>query len=266
MSLQRHREVARLWDWLPAFRAAAEYESLQRASLALAVSPSALSRTIKLLEEAYGRALFSRSPAGLTLTEEGQRLLVATREAMRRVHEALPSPSTTELRAAGSDSVMLRLMLDAAVSAFPGWTLRLQSVPAELVAEAVLCGDHDVALVARDLAAPGLSVTELTALPIVRALPPGATGERVALLTDDEGEAAVRCESVEQLLEVSTRLGLEAQLPRVLVPPAWTVRRQVRRQPLWLARRADLDAAPAWWPPLLHELGERLAAPVSPAA
>ena len=44
--------VERIWNWLPAFRAVAETEHLPTASDLLHVTPSALSRTIRLLEQA----------------------------------------------------------------------------------------------------------------------------------------------------------------------------------------------------------------------
>ena len=43
--------VSRIWNWLPVFRAVAETEHLPTASELLYVTPSALSRTIRLLEK-----------------------------------------------------------------------------------------------------------------------------------------------------------------------------------------------------------------------
>ncbi len=100
--MERFRRVAQLWNWLPAFRGVAEHESIHKASAVLATSPSALSRTVKLLEDAAGFELFTRRGAGMALTEDGARLLSATRDAMRLVDDALavsPSsgPSSTRL-------------------------------------------------------------------------------------------------------------------------------------------------------------------------
>ena len=72
---ERQRRVMAVWNWLPAVRVVAEYESIQRAARELAVSPSALSRTIKLAEDAVGAALFVRAASGITLTEAGATLL-----------------------------------------------------------------------------------------------------------------------------------------------------------------------------------------------
>ncbi len=89
MTMERFRRVAQLWNWLPAFRGVAEHESIHKASAALATSASALSRTVKLLEDSAGFALFTRRGAGMTLTENGARILSATRNAMRLMDDAL---------------------------------------------------------------------------------------------------------------------------------------------------------------------------------
>ncbi len=86
--MERARELAASWPWLPAFRAVAETEHLPSASAALHVTPSALSRTIRLLEEELGRPLFDRVGRRLVLNAAGQELLASVRRAMREVHEA----------------------------------------------------------------------------------------------------------------------------------------------------------------------------------
>ena len=83
------RRVAQVWNWLPAFRAVAETEHLPTAAAGLHVTPPALSRTLKVLQEDMGLALFDRQGRGLKLNASGARLLVAVRRAMRSVHEAL---------------------------------------------------------------------------------------------------------------------------------------------------------------------------------
>ncbi len=78
-----------LWNWLPAFRAVAESEHLPTAAAALFVTPSAVSRTIRLLEQELGRPLFQREGRRLRLNPAGERLLARVREAMRRVERGL---------------------------------------------------------------------------------------------------------------------------------------------------------------------------------
>ncbi len=95
--MERLRRVARLWSWLPAFRAVAESQHLPTASAQLFVSASALSRTIRLLENDLGRRLFLRNGRRIELNEAGQGFLVAVRNAMRMVHEGLLAIEGTEL-------------------------------------------------------------------------------------------------------------------------------------------------------------------------
>jgi DNA-binding transcriptional LysR family regulator len=87
--MDRLRRINQLWNWLPAFRAVAETEHLPSASALLGVSPSALSRTIKLVEEDVGRPLFDREGRQLRLNANGRAFLRSVRDAMRRVHDGL---------------------------------------------------------------------------------------------------------------------------------------------------------------------------------
>lgn len=77
--------LQRAWNWLPAFRVVAETQHLPTAAERLHVSPSALSRTIRLLEEALEIPLFNRHGRNLVLNTAGQRLLGAVQEAMGHV-------------------------------------------------------------------------------------------------------------------------------------------------------------------------------------
>ncbi len=95
--MERLRRVSSLWSWLPAFRAVAETQHLPTASSQLFVSASALSRTIRLLEDDVGQRLFLRNGRRIELNEPGQRLLAAVRNAMRMIHEGLMAIEGTEL-------------------------------------------------------------------------------------------------------------------------------------------------------------------------
>src|SRR5688572_4700021 len=87
--VERLRRLATLWNYLPGFRAVAESQHLPTASHLLFVSPSALSRTIRLLEEDLGRSLFDRVGRNIELNAAGRRLLSGVRDAMRLVDEVL---------------------------------------------------------------------------------------------------------------------------------------------------------------------------------
>jgi DNA-binding transcriptional LysR family regulator len=81
--------VGRVWNWLPVFRAVAETEHLPTAAAALFVTPSALSRTIGLLEKEVGRPLFRRVGRRIELNAAGESLLARVRDSMRLVHHGV---------------------------------------------------------------------------------------------------------------------------------------------------------------------------------
>lgn len=95
--LERIRRVRGVWNWLPAFRAVAETQHIHHASRLLRVSPSALSRSIRLLEDQVGRALFERAGRNLRLNTGGEEFLAAVRDAMRRMEDGLAAAASSEL-------------------------------------------------------------------------------------------------------------------------------------------------------------------------
>ena len=82
-------QVAEVWNWIPAFRAVAESSHLPTASRQLSVAPSALSRSVRLLEARLGVELFQRIGSRLELTESGQAFLRAVRIGMRGIHDGM---------------------------------------------------------------------------------------------------------------------------------------------------------------------------------
>lgn len=87
--VDRQRDVRAVWSWLPAFRAIAETEHLPTAAALVGVTPPALSRTLRLLEDHLGQPLFHRRGRRLELAPAGAALRAAVRDAMRRVHDGL---------------------------------------------------------------------------------------------------------------------------------------------------------------------------------
>ena len=85
----RHQRVSQLWQWLPGFRAVAEVQHVRRAAERLHVSPSALSRTIHLLEEQLGHRLFRREGRSLRLEPHGELLLQVVRHCMRQIDDTV---------------------------------------------------------------------------------------------------------------------------------------------------------------------------------
>ena len=262
MPLDRHQQVSRVWDWLPAFRAAAEYESLQRAGLALSVSPSALSRSIKLLEHTLGLKLFTRSPSGLTLTEGGRRLLTVTREAMRLVHGGLPNLTPHRLRAGAVGPALPRLLCEAALDVLVNWDLTFNEVAQGDAGEQLRCGDLDVVLTHQALLGPGLTNQALPMLELVLAVGPGGTADKVGCLSEPGFEwpaATTRASSLDQLLLLVERLGISLFGPRYAVPPGWLVLERQSPRPVFLVARAYEAQAPAFIARLTQSLGTRLA-------
>lgn len=247
MPLDRHQQVARVWDWLPAFRAAAEYESLQRASLAVSVSASALSRSIRLLEDTLGVPLFVRSPGGMTLTIHGQQLLAATRDAMRRIHDAIPTDVPHRLRAGAVGPGLQRLLGDAAVDALPDWTLAFSDVAHANVGEALRCGDLDYVLSHASVPGAEFRVEALPPLDLVVAVGPGGDPTRVASLDVDgfawPGAAATAAD-FGQLLSVAERLHFAAYVPKGCLPATWTLLDGRGALPVFAIVRAYSDPPP----------------------
>lgn len=83
------KKLERIWPWIPAFRAVAETEHLPTAAQRLCVSPSALSRSVKLVEETLGEELFVRGSRRITLNRAGQRLLEAIRRSVTSLEHAM---------------------------------------------------------------------------------------------------------------------------------------------------------------------------------
>lgn len=73
------KKASEIWPWLPVFKVVAETQHLPSAAKQLHVSASAISRTVRLIEEAIGQELFVRSSRRLILNSAGERLLAATR-------------------------------------------------------------------------------------------------------------------------------------------------------------------------------------------
>lgn len=74
---------------LRAFEAAGRHLSFTKAGDELAVTPTAISHQIRLLEETLGVKLFRRLPRQLLLTDQGQMLLAEAKDAFQRLAHAV---------------------------------------------------------------------------------------------------------------------------------------------------------------------------------
>lgn len=85
-----------------AFEAAARHESFADAADELAVTPSAVSQQVKILEDWLGRPLFRRLPRGLSATDAARAYLPALTEALDTIeaasHRVAQGPETRTLK------------------------------------------------------------------------------------------------------------------------------------------------------------------------
>jgi DNA-binding transcriptional LysR family regulator len=169
---------------LQLFTVAARHSSLQRAAEELHLTPSALSKAIKRLEESLRTPLFDRVGKGLQLNAAGQRLqaralaLLQLAEQTRaefagsgfRVHCRVAAPALLQARYAASCATALA-RLDAPAS------MKLIAQFEDEAMLALLRGEADFALVSAAVltqgAAPdGLAARSLETLPMRLALAP----------------------------------------------------------------------------------------------
>ncbi len=118
--MDRIIRLTQIWSWLPAFRAVAETEHLHRAAALVHLTPSTLSRAVRLLEDDLGCALFRRVGRSMELTDDGQELLLALRDAMRRLDDAVVAVTgapTAPLRIAADDAVALATLIRVGTAA-----------------------------------------------------------------------------------------------------------------------------------------------------
>src|SRR5438093_4363799 len=87
---------------LLAFLAVARERSFTRAAAQLGVSPSALSHTIRGLEERLGIRLLTRTTRSVTPTEAGERLIETLSPALDEIRTKLDALSALRERSAGT--------------------------------------------------------------------------------------------------------------------------------------------------------------------
>lgn len=262
MALDRHQRIARIWDWLPAFRAVAEYQSLQRAGLALAVSPSALSRSVKLLEDSLGVSLFTRSSTGLQLTAAGERLLAATRDAMRRVDDGVPELQPARLRLGAAGPGLQGLLCEAALDAQLPAPFAFSEVSPGEAGERLRCGDLDAVVAYEPVEGQQLRVEPLPSQPWGLVISPGSARDRVAMLDASapaHPHVVATAATLEQLFLIASRMGLAALAPLEALPPGWEVAERHEGRPVFMAVREYAAEPPAFIEALREALTKRLA-------
>lgn len=166
--MERVRRLAQLWSWLPAFRAVAELEHLPSAAEELHVSASALSRSVRMLEEAAGVQLFERQGRRIMLNDAGREFLVVVRSAMRMLDDGLESitsrtvTGSIRISAPGPFASLWVLPAIARMRAeHPGLVPEVLPMSAELSGAALLAGKLDLALLDDPVPRPHLRVDRL---------------------------------------------------------------------------------------------------------
>src|SRR4051794_27719509 len=158
-----HRPLPPL-NSLAAFESAARLASFSKAARELHVTPAAVSRHIKILEEWLGRALFDRRHRGVSLTTSGEVYLRECGGALDRIAEAtarqIEQGRRRVLRVNALDTFTMRWLIPRLASfqvVNPGIEVRL-STSREPIAS--LRGDFDVVIRGGPDDVPGYSATE----------------------------------------------------------------------------------------------------------
>jgi DNA-binding transcriptional LysR family regulator len=160
-----------LWAYLPAFRAVAETEHLPTAAEILHVVPSALSRSVRLLEEALGVELFARRGRRITLNSHGRALLDALRSGMlsveRGVERATGAAFQGELNVGAigvlTNEIVLPVVLDL-VAKRPAIVPALRTCGAKEANHRLILGSLDLAFYYDAVPLDGISCTKLGSL------------------------------------------------------------------------------------------------------
>ena len=125
------------WDDLRVFLAVARRESLSAAGRALKIDPATVGRRIARLEESTRARLFTKTPQGYGLTEDGSRLLLhaqAVETAMQGAADALTGDATLtgQIRIGAPDgcaNYLLPQVLAKICDANPGLEVQIVALP-----------------------------------------------------------------------------------------------------------------------------------------
>lgn len=142
---------------LRVFVSAARRPSLGAAALELHLTPSAVSKALKRLEDSLGKALFDRSAKQLVLNDSGQLLLARAQNLLALADQAkadlMGERAAVDSRVAGPAILLWRhgQMLSQALRAYPEASLRMQAMFEDEALAALLRGDINAAIVTGDV-------------------------------------------------------------------------------------------------------------------
>ncbi|MCU6501067.1 LysR family transcriptional regulator [Rugamonas sp. A1-17] len=142
---------------LRVFVSAARRPSLGAAALELHLTPSAVSKALKRLEDSLGKPLFDRSAKQLVLNDSGQLLLARAQTLLALADQAkadlMGERAAVDCRVAGPAILLWRhgRMLSQALRAYPEASLRMQAMFEDEALAALLRGDINAAIVTGDV-------------------------------------------------------------------------------------------------------------------
>lgn len=139
------------------FASAARLPSLGAAALALHLTPSAVSKALRRLEDSLGKPLFDRGGKQLVLNDSGRLLLERAHTLLALADQArtdlMGERAAVDCRVGGPAILLWRHgpALARALSAYPQGSLRLQSMFEDEALAALARGDVDAAIVTGDV-------------------------------------------------------------------------------------------------------------------
>ena len=142
---------------LRVFVCAARRPSLGAAAQELHLTPSAVSKSLKRLEDSLGKPLFDRSAKQLALNDSGQFLLGRAQTLLALADQAkvdlMGERAAVDCRAAGPAILLWRhgQMLTQALAGYPEGSLRLQAMFEDEALAALARGDINTAIVTGDV-------------------------------------------------------------------------------------------------------------------
>jgi DNA-binding transcriptional LysR family regulator len=139
------------------FISAARRPSLGAAALEMHLTPSAVSKALRRLEDSLGKPLFDRGGKQLALNDSGRLLLSRARDLLALADQAkadlMGERAAIDSRVGGPAILLWRhgRMLSQALSAYPDGSLRMQAMFEDEALAALARGDINAAIVSNDV-------------------------------------------------------------------------------------------------------------------
>ena len=162
---------------LESFLRSAEASSFSVAARRLSLTPAAVSRNVATLERNLGVRLFQRTTRKLTLTEAGERFLLATQDHVQGLQAAIADAATDRGEPAGVLKVSMSLTFaDYVLPLLPGFLARYPNIRPDWRFESrqvdLIAEGYDAAIGGGMELAPGLVTRTLAPLHIIAVASP----------------------------------------------------------------------------------------------